>query len=57
MKVFISYSRDDEAAVRSLVDDLKSGHADVWLDEELRGGACMVDPDPSGNPRTRVVSV
>ncbi len=44
MKVFISYSRDDEAAVRSLVDDLKSGHVDIWLDEELRGGAAWWTP-------------
>src|SRR4051812_23840413 len=38
MKVFISYSRRDEAVVRSLVADLVRAHVDVWLDEELVGG-------------------
>ena len=38
MKVFISYSRRDEAAVRSLVADLVTADVDVWLEEELSGG-------------------
>jgi hypothetical protein len=38
MKVFVSYSRDDEAAVRSLVDDLERARVQVWIDEELVGG-------------------
>ena len=38
MKVFISYSRDDEGAVRSLVGDLQRAPVQVWLDEELGGG-------------------
>ena len=39
MKVFVSYSRDDEGAVRSLVGDLQRAPVQVWLDEELGGGA------------------
>ena len=39
MKVFISYSRHDEGAVRSLVGDLQRAPVQVWLDEELGGGA------------------
>jgi sugar lactone lactonase YvrE len=38
MKVFISYSRRDDAAVRSLVEDLKRARVQVWIDEELGGG-------------------
>ena len=38
MKVFVSYSRDDEAAVRSLVVDLQRAQVQVWLDEDLGGG-------------------
>ena len=38
MKVFVSYSRHDEAAVRSLVDDLERARVQVWIDEELGGG-------------------
>jgi hypothetical protein len=38
MKVFISYSRNDEAAVGALVDDLRRARAQVWMDEELGGG-------------------
>jgi hypothetical protein len=38
MKVFVSYSRHDDVAVRALITDL--GHANVrpWLDQELGGG-------------------
>ena len=38
MKVFVSYARDDQAAVRSLVDDLVRARVQVWIDEELVGG-------------------
>ena len=38
MKVFISYSRRDDAAIRSLVEDLKRARVQVWMDEELGGG-------------------
>ena len=36
--VFVSYSRADEPAVRSLVGDLQQAGVRVWLDEELGGG-------------------
>jgi serine/threonine kinase PknH len=38
MKVFISYSRRDDAVVRLLVTDLKQARVQVWIDEELGGG-------------------
>jgi class 3 adenylate cyclase len=38
MKVFISYSRQDEGAVRSMVADLRPARVQVWLDEDLGGG-------------------
>jgi len=39
MKVFISYSRHDDAAVRSLAEDLgQRARVQVWLDEQLGGG-------------------
>lgn len=38
MKVFISYSRSDESAVRSLAADLDRARVQVWLDEDLGGG-------------------
>jgi class 3 adenylate cyclase len=38
MKVFISYSRHDAAAVRSMVSDLQGARVQVWLDEEVGGG-------------------
>lgn len=38
MKVFVSYSGREEAAVRELVADLESAGQDVWLDRDLRGG-------------------
>ena len=38
MKVFISYSRHDESAVRSIVSDLRRAQLNVWLDEDLGGG-------------------
>src|SRR4029077_849439 len=38
MKVFISYSRHDAGAVRSMVSDLQRARVQVWLDEQLGGG-------------------
>ncbi len=38
MKVFISYSRHDEGAVRSMVSDLHRARVEVWLDDNLGGG-------------------
>lgn len=38
MRVFISYSRHDEGAVRSMVGDLQRAQVQVWLDEDLGGG-------------------
>ena len=38
MKVFISYSRHDAGAVRSMVSDLQRARVQVWLDDELGGG-------------------
>ena len=38
MKVFISYFRHDEPAVRAMVRDLERASVQVWLDEDLGGG-------------------
>jgi TIR domain len=38
MEVFVSYSNHDDAAVRSLVQDLQRGRQQVWLDQHLGGG-------------------
>jgi TIR domain len=38
VKVFVSYSRDDRAAVRSLIEDLERARVQIWIDEELVGG-------------------
>jgi hypothetical protein len=38
MKVFVSYSRHDDAAVRALVTDLGRATVRPWLDQELGGG-------------------
>ncbi len=38
MQLFVSYSRQDHAAVRELVADLELAHFTVWHDQELRGG-------------------
>ena len=39
MRVFISYARDDEAAVVSLAQDLQQAGVTFWLDKKLGGGA------------------
>ena len=38
MKVFISYSSDDDAAVRLLAEDLTQARQQVWLDHDLGVG-------------------
>jgi TIR domain len=38
MKVFLSYSRHDDVAVKSLVTDLGRATVRPWLDQELGGG-------------------
>lgn len=38
MKIFVSYSRQDDDAVRSLAEDLARARQQVWLDHELSGG-------------------
>jgi hypothetical protein len=38
MKVFVTYSRPDEGAVRSLAGDLQRARMQVWFDEQLVGG-------------------
>ena len=37
-RVFISYAREDQAAVRPLAEGLEQARHDVWWDVELRGG-------------------
>ena len=38
MAIFISYSRTDEVAVKSLVDGLEAAQREVWYDRDLHGG-------------------
>jgi TIR domain len=38
MKVFMSYSRRNDAAVKSLIDDLQPTDVEIWRDAKLRGG-------------------
>jgi pSer/pThr/pTyr-binding forkhead associated (FHA) protein len=38
MKIFISYARQDDAAVQSLAADLEQARQQVWLDRDLAGG-------------------
>src|SRR5689334_8371682 len=38
MKVFVSYSRHNEAAVIALARDLESAGQQVWFDKDLHGG-------------------
>jgi hypothetical protein len=37
-RLFASYSRKDEAAVRKLIADLQRAHLSVWYDQALHGG-------------------
>ncbi len=43
MKIFISYSSQNRAAVKALVADLISLEHDVWFDQELSGGQVWWD--------------
>jgi hypothetical protein len=36
--IFISYSREDERAVKELVRGIESAHHRVWIDQDLMGG-------------------
>jgi serine/threonine kinase PknH len=38
MRIFVTYAREDRAAVESLVDDLAALGHDVWFDKKLLGG-------------------
>lgn len=42
-RIFISYSRDDEAAVSLMRDGLEALGHDVWVDKELTGGQVWWD--------------
>ena len=43
MRTFISYARQDQAAVEALNADLERARVDVWMDEELTGGESWWD--------------
>jgi TIR domain len=43
MRVFISYARQDQAAVEALNADLERARVQVWMDEELIGGESWWD--------------
>ena len=43
MRIFISYARQDQAAVEALNADLERARVQVWLDEELTGGESWWD--------------
>jgi hypothetical protein len=43
VRIFLSYARRDEAAVRSLHDDLVRAKRDVWFDRSLEGGQTWWD--------------
>ncbi len=43
MRVFISYARQDQAAVETLNADLERARVQVWMDEELTGGESWWD--------------
>lgn len=38
MRVFVSYARNDRAAVDALLQDIRRARHEVWVDEELTGG-------------------
>ena len=42
-KIFISYSRDNQAIARDLADDIGALGNSVWFDEELTGGQAWWD--------------
>jgi TIR domain len=43
MRIFISYARQDQAAVEVLNADLERARVHVWMDEELTGGEAWWD--------------
>jgi len=43
MRIFISYARQDQAAVETLNADLERARVHVWMDEELTGGESWWD--------------
>ena len=43
MRIFISYAREDQAAVEELSADLERARVQVWMDEELIGGEAWWD--------------
>jgi hypothetical protein len=43
MRIFISYAREDQAAVEVLNADLERARVQVWMDEELIGGESWWD--------------
>jgi Tol biopolymer transport system component len=43
MRIFISYARQDQAAVEALNGDLERARLQVWMDEELIGGESWWD--------------
>jgi hypothetical protein len=43
MRIFISYARQDQAAVETLNADLQRARVQVWMDEELTGGESWWD--------------
>jgi Tol biopolymer transport system component len=43
MRIFISYARQDQAAVEALNADLERARVQVWMDEELIGGESWWD--------------
>ena len=43
MRTFISYARQDQAAVEALNADLERARVHVWMDEELTGGESWWD--------------
>jgi TIR domain/WD40-like Beta Propeller Repeat len=43
MRIFISYARQDQAAVETLNADLERARVHVWMDEELIGGESWWD--------------
>ena len=43
MRIFISYARQDQAAVEALNADLERARVHVWMDQELTGGEAWWD--------------
>ena len=43
MRIFISYAREDQAAVEALSADLERARFQIWMDYELIGGESWWD--------------